>query len=340
MIQPLALAVLAMDALSLALLMHAAWGAIRILSAWSPGTADGRQIRLERRAETVAIAAGWALPLFGLASLMLVVAVATDLPPLVPGAMCGTGVVQASRGRLGAAFILRGLALLLLYLWRVLDGIDRSRPEALLVLPLARLLLVALPAAAVAASQSLGALQNLDLHAPVSCCALVIDTARPAMESLGNPLPDAALLWPSALGALILFPLALRIARQGARFYHCAALGLLSLGWVPLAGLAYLRHLSAYVYGVPHHHCPWCLFLSAHGGIGYILLLALALLVMEGAAVWIASLTGLRVHPLREAAGQRVRLAALRVMAALGLFLFSALWPAVAWRLRFGLWLS
>ncbi len=340
MIHPLVLAIHAMDGLTLALLIFPGTVAFQVLSVWLPGTAERRQLLLEARTETAAIATRWAFLSFALASLMLVVAVATELPPLVPGAMCGTGVLQASRGRLAAALTLRGLALLLLHLWRVLDSLDRTRPEAPLALPLARLLLVALPAVVVAGSETLGALWNLDLHAPVSCCALVYDAARPTAAAAGSALPAWALLWPLALGVPLLFGLSAHIVRHGLGRGSCAIMGMLTIAWAPLAGMTHVRFLSPYVYGVMQHHCPWCLFLPVHGAVGFPLLLSLVALALEGAAGWLAGSVGKRVSALRPAAEQRTRQSALRVATALALFLFCALLPALGWRLRFGVWLS
>lgn len=338
MIHPLLLAIALLDTLALALLLQVGWGAVRILGAWAPESADRRQLRLEARADTASIAIGWALASSLAASVGLLAAVALLLPPLLPGAMCGTGVVQASGGKLSGALLLRTLLLGLFHAWRVLQRLDRGRPEAPLTLPLARLALVLLPAAATAGWETFSALSQLDTHTPVSCCAVVYAAARTAAAP-GGAIPARGVLWSTALGGLAICVLALSIARSGAQRAPCVALGLLLLGWPPLAGAVHIRFLAPYVYGVLHHHCPWCLMLPVHGGIGLPLLCLLAGMSLEGLAAAVSAAAAERFAALRMAAERRARRAARRTVALMALFFLAALLPALVWRWRSGAWL-
>jgi len=121
----------------------------------------------------------------GLAALVLVVAIAGALPDLVPGAMCGTGVLEATAGRGERALALRCLALLLLGAFRPCARLDAGAPEAPLLPTEARLLLLALPVTLLAGLDTWRALAALDVHAAVDCCAVVYDELSAGGPAVG-----------------------------------------------------------------------------------------------------------------------------------------------------------
>jgi hypothetical protein len=110
--------------------------------------------------------------------------------------------------------------------------------------------------------------------------------------------------------------------------------------WVPVAAIALVRVLAAYHYGVLHHHCPWCLFLPVHGGVGYPLFGALMVAAFEGAAAWGAAAIAARYPVVEPAGAARVRRSGRRVVAAVLLFFLLSAGPALLWRLRFGVWMG
>jgi hypothetical protein len=110
--------------------------------------------------------------------------------------------------------------------------------------------------------------------------------------------------------------------------------------WLPVAALTLVNNLSAYHYEVLHHHCPWCLFLPEHRLVGYPLYGAMGLIGMEGLTIIILPQM-VRENP--QAFGHaldRCLRAAKRLTIAGAFFLIVALAPAIAWRLRFGVWMS
>ncbi len=175
---PLLLAITVADGLSAALLLYAAWFALRTLTAWAPDSCDSVQLRLERRIETAEIAARFGFGFFAVASVLLVVAISQVLPPIVPGAMCGTGVIQSSQGLLNKAIWFRALGVLALYLWAALAKLDRRRPDSPLARVNARLLLLAAGLTAAAAVFTAQASLAIDLQQPVDCCTVVYETLR------------------------------------------------------------------------------------------------------------------------------------------------------------------
>jgi len=337
LIHPLTLAIAAADLAATALLAAAAWHAAAVASGWRPAAADAEQLRLERRAEAGSLLARWGAALFLLAGLLLIAAVAASLPAVVPGAMCGTGVVQATGGAADRALALRLLALVLLALWRAGDRLDRGAPRAPLAPQAARLLLLAVPVAVVAAVGTWRALAALDVHTPVECCAAVYDTAASAREArTTGGLSDGALLAAAAAGWLLLLVSAVGSWRTRIATQRLAAAA--AAAWTPLAALALVRVLSAYHYGVLHHHCPWCLFLPEHRLVGYPLFGALLLVLLDAPAAALALSWGRRAD--ETAAAALARAAARRRQAALLLFALLAAGPPLWWRWAHGVWLT
>ena len=130
MAHPLILTVLLLDVLLLALIGKAAVKSTMIVLSWAPSSASRKQLQLERLAETVSVEMNWALALSGLSTLTMIVLLTNVLPPLVPGAMCGTGVLQAMGGRGGRAIALRLLAFTALYFWKLIEDLNRTCPQA------------------------------------------------------------------------------------------------------------------------------------------------------------------------------------------------------------------
>ncbi len=338
---PLVLAVVVLDSLSVLLILAAGLDALGVVLSWSPGAATRQQIRLERRAESAALRARSATFLFLASSLAFVLAVASVLPGIVPGAMCGTGVLQAMHGAGPQAFVLRMVSLAVLGAWHLLDRLDRTRPEAPLALSSARLLLLAIPLMVVAAWHTGKALLGLDGQAPVDCCSVTYDGVRGAGavdDPVGLWLLPAVLIGAAVLvavaGAIRMLP---RLARGPAA---TLLLAILAAGWTPAAAVVLVRDLSAYHYGVLAHHCPWCLFAGRHGAVGYPLFGALAVVALDAGAAVVASTVGRRIPQLNGPAFARVRVAALRIALAVMVFLFIGAGPALLWRIRNGVWMG
>lgn len=340
---PLVLAVVGLDLLGLLALLFAAAAALQVLLNWAPGSAAAAQIALERRAETAEMAAGWGFWALLGASLVLVVGITNVLPELVPGAMCGTGVLQATAGSGARALGFRFGALVLLYGWRMLEAVNHRHPLRPLTLPAARLLLLALPLCLLATGATFQALAGLDVHQPVDCCAVVYDQFRPpelAGRSAG--LPDRLWVGLFALGGGVLIALALKLARapdpvQGRWPGVLAAAGLL---WAGAAAVALVRVLAAYTYEVLHHYCPWCLFLPEHRFVGFPLFGLLMLTVLEGCGVWTLALVARRCGLPLPSAASRLRAGGWRILWAAVLFSLLAAAPALWWRWRFGVWIG
>lgn len=342
-LHPLLLSVMLMDLLGLLFLGAAAISAMRIVAGWQAGSASFEQIRLERRFEASSIQGRCGLLLMLLSTLVLVAAIAIVLPRMVPGAMCGTGVMQATGGSAGRALFLRGLALCLLCAWHLLDRLNRKSPESPLATGAARSLLLASPVAFVAVLETFRAIFRLDVHRPVDCCAVVYDRVQSLTEGTSaGGIPDSFWVWGLAAGSilLILFGLLVVGSRPAGSRKRAPVLAFVAVFWVPVAWMALVKVLSAYHYGVLAHSCPWCLFLPEHNLVGYPVFASLAVVGLEGPAAFLASRISSRVPALKDEATQRVRQAGWHATLAALLFLCLTGLPALVWRFRFGVWMG
>jgi hypothetical protein len=340
---PVILAVTVLDIVSLFFLCRAAAGAARVEASWTPGSSTRRQIRLETSYETGAISAGAVLVLMAVSTSILVFGVTNVFPEIVPGAMCGTGVLQATKGHGGRAFLFRFMALALLYLWSVLESLNRTRPDFPMARLNARILLLASPFAFLAFLDTFEGFGSLDVHGPVDCCTVVYDRLSAGGQNLSSVKLDdhvLTLLFAALTFLLLLFGVAGIVAGADRFGRFSAASAVMSLVWAPIAATGLIRVFSAYYYEVLHHYCPWCLFLPEHGFAGFPLFLLLGAAFIEGPAAY-AVYWASRRHAGTESEGVRKSKRALACMVlSTILFTIMAVWPAFSWRVRFGVWMG
>jgi len=338
----LLLAVFLTDILTFLLIIGASATAFRIALHWDPQDTSTRQLRLQARSETAALATTWALGLHFLATMALVYAMTNILPGMVPGAMCGTGVLQAMGGSGPRMLIYRLVGLAILWVWWRMEIVNQSLPEAPLVPITARMVLLALPVFGLALQASWQAAQAMDFQQPVDCCAVVYDhfqTLRDARQTLG--INNRA--WLTAFGATTVAMSAAAWAARKAPSHRGLHLLLATLAvvWLPIAAITLVRVFAAYHYGVLHHHCPWCLFLPEHHLIGFLIWTFWGLVAMEALAALVLSVLAARQPPpLEHHACDHIAKAARNTLIAVLLFSLLTVGPSVWWRLRFGLWLT
>jgi len=340
---PLLMAVLVGDLISLLLLLAAAKTALKTVTEWAPQSASGRQIGLERAVETGELTAKFALAAFLTSTLLLLAGITNVLPGVIPGAMCGTGVLQAAHGLGGSALFCRFLTLGIIYLWLVLEKLNSLQPDRPFAVGSARVLLLVVPFDVLAVSTTLQAVWQMDAHQPVDCCAVVYDQFQSlAMARQTAGIPNS--LWLMAfwlLSILMLFSglCALRAAGASGRVKISGWLALLALLWVPAAAVVLIKVFAAYYYQVLHHHCPWCLFLPDHKFVGIPLFFSLAVVVLEGPAAFITARIAAQYPQFIHSATRRSQIAGLRILLAAAAFIGMVSLPALLWRLQYGVWL-
>jgi hypothetical protein len=340
---PLQLTALAAQFMGLLLLAAAAVKAFRIVIGWNPASAERAQISLEIEAEAAVVMARWALGITLFSFVMMVLGITNVFPDLIPGAMCGTGVMQAM-GRAGTGFLILNFILLgILLFWNTLEKLGRGRPDYPLARLGARLLLLALPVAVLAFIQSASAAWGVDAHRPVDCCAVVYDQYRTLSEAQSiSGLSDG--FWLTAWGSLsiLLLWLGLLVRRSATApsLYWNGVLAATAAVWIPVAAITLTDILSAYHYGVLQHRCPWCLFLPQHRAVGFPLFGALAIIGFESLTAFLLPVVVKTDPQMLPAALERSRTAVGRVLLALFVFLILTVLPPLFWRLRFSVWID
>lgn len=339
---PLLLAVFTTDILTALLLLAASATAVRIALHWNPQDTGVKQLRLQTRSETAALAVTWAFGLHLLATATLIYGMTNILPGMVPGAMCGTGVLQAMQSGGPRMLIYRLAGLAILWIWWRIENVNQAQPEAPLVTLNARIVLLALPVFALALHAAWQAALALDFQQPVDCCAVIYDQFH-SLQEARQPLGADKVVWLTAFGALTaaLAASAMAAWKTPERHWVHPLLSAIALGWLTIAAIVLVRVFAAYHYGVLHHHCPWCLFLPEHHLAGFPIWAAWMLVAMEAPAAFVLSLLVTRqASPLQTSACHQASLAARNTLLAVLIFLGLAAGPALWWRLHFGMWLT
>jgi hypothetical protein len=343
---PLVLAIRLLDLIAWAIYAAAAWRLLTVLPHWQPQAAGDRQLRRERSLELVSYQAGWVAVLQAIGFVLLMVGVSNLWPSYVPGAMCGTGVLEAMGPAGEQALVFKGALLLLLYCRHTAERLDRTHPEILLAPLSGRLLLLAAPLMALGTWRFAVAVAGVDRQEPVNCCAALYEH----IDTGGRWLPLAGpSTMPEGIWILACFGGALLVAVWGWRHYRrpgivgntasWLAAGLLAV-WGVSVVMALKTVVAPYVYQVLYHPCPWCFFLVEHGAVGFVLFGVPAGIIAEGAAVLTARSVGFHRPALEEAARRRMAIAGLRIWLGALLFAFAAAAPMLWWRVRFGAWMQ
>jgi len=338
---PLLLAVLTADMMAFLLLLTGAATAFRIALNWNPQDTGPEQLRLQARSETAALAVYGAFGLHLLGSAILIYGMTNILPGVVPGAMCGTGVLQAMQTEGPRMLIYRFAATAVFWVWWRMEKVNRALPEGALVPLNARMVLMLLPACGLALHATWQALRAMDFQQPVDCCAVVYDQFRSLAEAR-RTLGVGNVFWGWAL--VVITPALTTVAgwvwKNPARRWLPLLLVPAAALWLPVAAVALVRILAAYHYGVLHHYCPWCFFLPEHYMVGFPIWAAWLWVALEAPAVVVLSMPLIRQMPGAPApVNDEVRKAARNILLAIVIFLLLGIGPAVWWRVRFGMWL-
>ena len=311
-----------------------------ILLGWAPERTDRDQLLRERNAETAALLGRWSLGCLTAAAALGLGGIALVWHHVVPGAMCGTGVLQAMGSSGTRALIFWAAALIIMVAWQVLDDMNRHHPQVPLTQPATRLLITAAPFLTLAVFYSWQALMRSESVPPVSCCAAVYDQVlTSASKTATNQWIVPLFHWGSLAGSAALIVMAglrIRFPDRGPGITIAAT----AMVWSAVTAAAVTRIWSTYYYQVLSHPCPWCLFLPDYYGAGFFIFGLMALILTHSIALWLADRTR-SLHPqLADPAARRIRRSAWRVIAAVIGFTLLTAGPAILWRLRTGAWLQ
>jgi hypothetical protein len=340
---PLVMIISLLDMLTIVLVSLAALHSLRIMTLWAPQSASRLQIQLEIESESAVIQQKWGAGLFLFSTLFYIVGIAVIFPTLVPGAMCGTGVIQATQGLGWKALILRFGGVAFFYLLHVTDQLNALDPRSPLSIAHARLSLIATPVIFMAFGYTSRSLWQLDTHEPVSCCTVVYDqvggvVSAPWIFNVNSGIWVGLFLLGGAGLLFACYYFRRKLKKDPVPLAW--AILVLTFSWVPIAAMTLVFVLAAYHYEVLQHHCPWCLLLFEHHHIGFLLFGCLYVTAAEGGLpIFILSIV--KPFPqLEKAALMRLQTAVARTIVSIVLFTTLAGMPAIIWRLRYGVWMG
>lgn len=311
---------LLLSGLSLLLSCVTLWHAIPIWRRFDPKHHDAAQLQLEKRSYFASVVMQFHI-LLSILLLPYLIFLLDRLSLYIPGAMCAAGVVGAND--YGNAVLIGFLLEITLgILWLLLHWLDQRSPaqpylktKFALILPFFGIVLTTLVL-------SLLYFFSLDTQEVVQCCSLLYGEGR-ADGANQLQLPE----WAMAAGFGFLWLAALVLLTLQSRFSAI----ILPL-FFAFSYLAITHLFSPYIYELPTHHCPYCLFQAEYHYVGY----PLALLLIGGSALGIAtSLIAWRFPHERPALRPITRIA----LWAIAFFGIMAFWFPVSYYLRNGVWL-
>jgi hypothetical protein len=309
--------------------------ALRLLKDWDLGSDSELQIKLEERIWLVATLVQFGLVVQIISALLFIYA-ADYFATVLKGAMCAAGSLTANRYGLPAL----GFKLATIFvgsLWIMLHRLDIGSEN----FPYTRLkslwLLAMLPLLIGDGLLVLLYLINLEPEIVTSCCGIIFGDTEAGGYSLLNYSSEAAMPFVLAATSVLivagsLFQLFSIPTSKGAALLVSGMLGSAWLIFYLLALAVITVQVSPYVYGLPHHRCPFDLLHYPYLTIGLPLYLFLHGGVLAGLAAALARMISYAIEGGRHV-DQFIRRASLVSVTLMLLFLVTAGWQPFAYQL-------
>ncbi len=232
--------------------------ALRIFFKWDFQAFTPEQFKLEQGAYLINTIAIFVFVMkFGL---ILYFAYTLDtLANLIPGAMCGAGVIRAN-GYGSPLLVLKLVILFLLILWFYLNHYDlESRTYAWFRQKSLLFMLIVL---LVGGEWWLdfAYFANIDTHQAVSCCSTLFGQLEGA-----NPLPFGLNTTTLLILFYLLFSVTLLSLWSKARYLYILS----NLLFIYIAYYAVVYFFGTYIYQLPTHKCPFCMLQVEYHYVGY-----------------------------------------------------------------------
>jgi hypothetical protein len=319
-LHPGVLALLLSSLLVAGMVAYASWQGLRVLRHWDLASGSERQLDLERRTSLVSTLLAVALGV-ELISLFLYVFTADAIAPLLTGAMCAAGTLQATPW--GMPVLLLKLATFVYGgVWLVLNHADGLGHDYPLTRAKYALLLPLLPPVLLEAFAQLAHFRAIRPDVITSCCGSLFGAGGegPGAELAALPPGPASAVFFAAVAAVLAIGAVFHATGRGGPAFALAA-GLA----LPVALAGIVSFVSPHLYELPTHHCPFCLLQREYGYVGYPLYATLL-----GGAV-----TGMGVGAIAPARRRESLSAAVPVLqrrlAAVSMSLFAAFAMIVTW---------
>ncbi len=233
--------------------------AVQIVMRWDFDAFTQQQFALERRAYLVMTIIGFvvAMKIFLLPYFVFTV---DNLSVLVPGAMCAAGVISANDYGLELLF-LKLLIAFFLIVWLSLNRYDLQAKNYPILKQKTWLFLGIFVLLGLELWWDWGYFSHIDTHQPVSCCSALFGQLEGA-----NPLPFGLSRQMLLVLFYLLYALVLLATLAGQPWLVLPMLGM----FVAVAYYAVVYFFGTYIYALPTHKCPFCMFQAEYYYVGYL----------------------------------------------------------------------
>jgi len=238
--------------------LYAFFKDISILRFWDFNSFSIKQTKLEKQSYLLSTIATFIFTL-KLTLLIYFVYMIDSLSIIIPGAMCGAGVISANGYGMNLLFV-KLITIFTFLLFLTLNNLDLKAKNYPLLKFKSWVLLLGILLIFLETFLDVAYLFNIDLSTPVSCCSALFGNLEGA-----NPLPfglDKSML-------LILFytlfaSVVLSILLEN-RLLSSVVLILFGV----IAYYAIVYFFGTYIYELPTHKCPFCMMQKEYFYIGY-----------------------------------------------------------------------
>lgn len=245
------------ETITLVLLTIAVLGSFSILKNWDFNSTSTTQYKLEKRSYLVILIIVFSL-IVKIFLLPFFTYIIDGLSTLVPGAMCGAGVIGANE----YGEYLLSLKIVILFftgIWLLLNNQDLKTKNYLYMKNKLWLFVLIFVFIVLEFILDIFYLSNISTAEIVSCCSIIYG------EQSGSTLP----LGLDTSKLLVLFYL-VYILSVIANFKKQAFLSALSnLIFIYLGYFAVVHLFGTYIYELPTHKCPFCMLQPEYNYIGY-----------------------------------------------------------------------
>lgn len=180
---------------------------------------------------------------------------------LLPGAMCGAGVIKANIYG-SYLLILKLLILFLLTLWLYIHFYDMHTKNHKWFKHKSWLFSFIFVFIALELGLDFSYFSNIDTHLPVSCCSALFGQLEGA-----NPLPFGL----SISLLLVLFYLVYFLVVLTLKSGYTVLYIVTNILFVYIAYYAVVYFFGTYIYQLPTHKCPFCMLQAEYAYVGYLL---------------------------------------------------------------------
>lgn len=256
------------DGIVLLLVFSASMSGIRIIQRWDITSSSEEQLIYERKTYLISSLAQYALA-FETISLFLFIYAAEDIHPLLAGAMCATGSLNANPYGFPALYA-KIAAFFASAAWITINKTDNKAEDYPLVKIKYRLLPVVFLMLVAGFILQLQYFLKIKPDVITSCCGAAFSEKGEGIASslAAFQVIPAKILFCSILAVLISTATAVYKTQQKPFAY---ILSIFSFMFFIVSVIAIISFISPYFYQLPSHHCPFDILQREYYYVGYLL---------------------------------------------------------------------